>query len=163
MGTITFRTATQAAIFKCELIGQFSDGHWEHLRGDHWKPWCKAEVKVGPIVGRDFLAIKDNYNVASKDLLEAVGQRMKGYASVARVLGLDACEELKKFVSSSSGFIERPDGTGEYWDKKKGAYDAAVLKYGQYAFDTINDPRLYGDKELRMDLREIKRTMKTRI
>lgn len=161
-GTITFRTAEQAAIFDCELTGQFSDGHWENLRGDHWMVWCKAEVKVGENVGRDFFASKDNYNVSAKELLEVVGERMKGYARIAKVLGLGAAQKMRYFVNWDNGKLERPTtGVGEkYWDDKRAEYDAFVAQVGQEAIDRINST-VYEQKHLIADLREIKRTMKT--
>lgn len=163
-GNVTFRTAEQAAIFKLELVGQFSDGHWENLRGDHWQAWCHASVKVGENVGRTFSVIKDNYNVSAKDLLEAVGERMKGYARLAKALGLNAAEEFKFFVNWENGRLERPDASaqGEYWDKKRAEFDELVTKYGQSAINLVNNV-VYEDKHLRADLREIKRVMKTRI
>jgi hypothetical protein len=167
MGTITFRTAEQAAIFKLELTGQFSDGLWEntYYPRDHWHPWSDAKVEVGPNVGRDFHAEKDNYNVAAKALLEVVGERMKGFARIAKVLGLEAARELGNHVDWDTGRLDRPTyGIGDaYWDNKRADFDRLLAKHGQYAFDRINDRSLYEDKHLRADLREIKKAMKTRI
>lgn len=163
MGTITFRTAEQAAIFDLELTGQFSDGKWENLRGDHWQVWCKAEVKVGPEVGRDFDAIKDNYNVAAKDLLDVVGERMKGYARIAKVLGLEAAKKYENLVDWDTGLVKRPTGVDRenetYYAKKRELFDELAAVPG--AIERINDVTLYTEKHLRADLREIKRTMKT--
>lgn len=159
-GTVTFRTAEQAAIFDLELTGQFSDGHWENLRGDHWIPWCKAKVAVGENVGRDFKVTKDNYNVAARELLEDVGERMKGYARIAKVLGLAAAQEHgRNLVNWDTGLIKRPTFSGTTYDASRGFYDALAAVPG--TLERINDKTLYEDKHLRADLREIKKTMKT--
>lgn len=159
-GTITFRTAEQAAIFDLELTGQFSDGHWENLRGNHWQPWCRAEVKVGPEVGRTFHADKDNYNVAAKELLEVVGKRMMGYARIAKVLGLEVAQQHgNNLVDWDTGLIKRPTYEGTTYDVSRGFWDALAAVPG--TIERINDVSSYTEKHLRADLREIKRTMKT--
>lgn len=160
MGTITFRTAEQAAIFENELKGQFSDGHWENLRGDHWKDWTRAEVKVGDNVGRDFHATKDNYNIAAKELLEAVGGRMKGYARIAKVLGLEASKKYETLVDWNNGKISRPTGVGDFWDRQRVLFDELNAIPG--AVDAINNV-VYEEKHFRADLREMKKVMKTRV
>jgi hypothetical protein len=77
MTTLNVRNEAQKVLME-ELDGQISDGMWENARPmDHWIVWCDAEVVVDPTnVGRDFYAMKDNYNLTSKDLLDVVGDRM---------------------------------------------------------------------------------------
>ena len=44
-GIIYLPTASAAALFEHELVGQFSDGMWENARPyDHWKFWCNLKV-----------------------------------------------------------------------------------------------------------------------
>jgi len=159
-GTFTLRTPQQAAIFVNELVGQFSDGHWENLRGDHWQVWCHADVTVGEKVGRTFPASKDNWNVAAKELLEAVGERMKGYARIAMVLGLEASVKYGDLLSWDTGKIKRPTHAGEYYDSKRALFDELNAVPG--TVDAINNA-VYEEKHLRADLREIKKAMKTRV
>jgi hypothetical protein len=77
MTTLNVRNEAQKVLME-ELDGQISDGMWENARPyDHWKVWCEARVVVDPTnVGRDFWAMKDNYNLTSRLLLEVVGDRM---------------------------------------------------------------------------------------
>jgi len=84
MATITVRTATQAAIWECELSGQISDGYWENATPrDHWKQPANAKAIVGENVGIDFWAMR-RYNFASADLLEVVRTRMILIARLAQ-------------------------------------------------------------------------------
>lgn len=78
MAILAFRNEAQAALFKNEISGQLSDGFWENSSPrDHYKSWNVAEVTVDPNnVGRAFHVRKDNYNLANKDLLDIVGDRM---------------------------------------------------------------------------------------
>jgi hypothetical protein len=82
-GTLVFENRRQQILFAEELVGQFSDGHWENTQPyDHWIPWAKCETKVaadGEPTGRDFWTIKDGYRLTDRNLLEVVGIRMRLY------------------------------------------------------------------------------------
>jgi hypothetical protein len=81
-GHLVVRNEAQRVLFEEELKGQISDGMWENTRPfDHWKAWSDAKVSVAEpghehLIGRNFFAMKDNYNFASKALLDVVGDRM---------------------------------------------------------------------------------------
>lgn len=77
-GTLRVRTLAQKVLMDEELAGQISDGYWENTRPlDHWQQWTSAEVVVDPTnVGRDFWALKDNYDLTARALLDVVGDRM---------------------------------------------------------------------------------------
>lgn len=161
--TITFRTATQSAIFEHELKGQFSDGHWENVGGNaqwSWKEWCKAKVLVGESVGRNFTmyGLKDNYNVSAKALLDVVKHRMIGYARLAQALGFEGMKHYETLASCDG--IERPaaDLTGAYWDAKRQLHDQLFELLRERNIDLET---LYTEKDLMKDLREIKKAMKT--
>ena len=66
----------QKNLLECEYLGQFSDGHWENARGDHWMGWTHLTVKVEEgKIGRNFYAY-DSWNLLNKDLLDILGDRM---------------------------------------------------------------------------------------
>lgn len=121
MNTLNFRTADQKVLFDCELRGQLSDGYWENAAPhDHWRPWCKAETAIDPDnLGRSFYTRKDNYNFASRDLLDSVGHRMINYVRAARLF---SAEDAKVLVDALFDFDGNFDGmppndrTGDYWD-----------------------------------------------
>lgn len=79
MNTIYFRNQNQVTLFRCELQGQLSDGHWENsLPRDHWTKPCGADVLVAENdtqLGCNFLP-RRRYNFANKELLDVVADRM---------------------------------------------------------------------------------------
>jgi len=76
-GTIRVRTQAQKRLLEDELKGQISDGKWENSSNTGWAQWTSAKVVVDPKnVGRNFHAIKDNFQLNAKDLLDVVGDRM---------------------------------------------------------------------------------------
>ena len=81
MSTLYVSNEFQKTLFQDELCGQISDGAWENTKPyNHWIIWGQCEVIVRPEkVGRDFYAVKDNYNFNSAFLLECVGDRMLEY------------------------------------------------------------------------------------
>lgn len=75
--TITVTSAIQAALLEEELKGQISDGMWENTNPrNHWQRPCNATVVVGSAPGHNFRLVKNNYNFASKALIDCVGDRM---------------------------------------------------------------------------------------
>lgn len=120
MGTLTVRNEAQRILFTEELAGQISDGMWENTRpNDHWEVWCRAEVVVGPNVGRDFYARKDNYNLNSSALLDCVGDRMlesvqainPSYTMRDMILDLRDLKKIMKMRSVQSEMVTVPDRT----------------------------------------------------
>jgi len=79
------RNLAQKLLWDEELSGQISDGMWENTRPfNHYKSWCWAEVIVDPSnVGRNFYAMKDNYNFASTFMLECIGDRMLAHVQAS--------------------------------------------------------------------------------
>lgn len=75
--TIRVRTQAQKWLLEDELKGQISDGHWENASNNPWEDWTGATVIVDPQnPGRNFFTSKDNYQLNSRELLDAVGDRM---------------------------------------------------------------------------------------
>lgn len=157
---ITFATKTQAAIFEFELTNQISDGKWENTHNTSWQMWCAAKVLVGENVGRfGFYPRKDNFNFASKDLVECVGDRMISYARLALVFDLSEVGKIQNVCVgfNDCSFSDIPDSyKGEYWDKKREFRKTLDLPKIKAALE--NDS--YGMKQLMADLKEIKKTIK---
>ena len=113
MSTLAFRSNSQVALFKYELCGQISDGHWENSRPHtHWQDWCRATAIVDPSnPGRDFWTVRDRYNFASKDLLDVVEGRMIGYVRLARAFGLERVkQEDMRWCVGCDGKVEGYSG-----------------------------------------------------
>lgn len=161
--TLTVRNIEQAAAM-LELDGQISDGHWENARPyDHWKVWCDAKVRVatpGEPVGRNFSAIKQDYNFTSPKLLDIVGLRMLATVRIARRFGLEVASVLEH-AANCDGLVARASYNED--DFKKAAElaglstDALVAEVQAAVAD-----KAYTMKHLKADLRELKATIKLR-
>lgn len=161
-GTITFRTAEQAAIFECELKGQISDGKWWNTPGTDYREWCAAEVAVGERVGRaGFWPRKSNFALDAKDLLDVVGKRMCNYArlALAGVPLADICKLADSVCDLHGEFRGKPDFKGDHWDERRLWLDRWNLEWVE---DILTDPEGYGMTDLRRDLKEMKQTIRTR-
>lgn len=170
-GTFYVKNQDQVVLLKHEFLGQISDGMWENTRPlDHWRAWCNADIKVGENVGRDFYALKDNYNLCSKELLDIVGNRARLYVKIARAFGEDAIEPLHYlfaedsddhvFLNQLPSYIANPDPNPEGWAYKIRA------KLLTFDFDDVKAEvaaQTYSNKDLLADLREIKAAMKIRL
>ena len=161
---LKLRTARQVALFNTEISGQLSDGSWENTQPhDHWKVWCDCEVEVAEDgnVGRNFSAIKSGYALHS--LIEYIGDRMVFIGNLA-----DICPE-----AAVSGY-SLPDSEWDWNHLKKKAADESYT--GDYYLarwialdeagvtDEIIEAAANGDyteQQLRKDLSEIKKAMKT--
>ncbi len=170
MAAITFRTAVQAALFEHEIKGQISDigGHWENAGPrDHWRPWCEAEVKVGPNVGRDFPVRRAKYALASRELLSAVEKRMLGIARLTIALGHDAAEAFEHLYGCEGwrGIPKLTDeGSSRYWSVVRENLEKAFEQYDRSPDDIkaiVEDESSYGHKELVKDLHEMAQVMQT--
>ena len=154
MTTVTFKTATQAAIFDYELKGQISDGFWENTPNTGWDQWCGTDVLVGDDIGRDFWARKDNFNFAHKDLVDIVGERMKTYAKLA-LAGIPH-SEIRKLADGCTNlngeFSGPPVYEGEFWDKRREYLRRWNLEWVKEVLDSYP----YTDKDLQEDLKAIK-------
>ena len=150
--TLAFRNADQLAIWKMEITGQLSDGHWENTRPhDHWKVWCRADAICDPAnPGRDFWAQKENYNFTSGQLLEVVADRMVGYVRLARALGLERVGKPDlRWCVGCDGKLER------YNRDRMGAEDAGIVVRAL-------EHECYTRKDLMRDLRDMKNIIKMR-
>jgi hypothetical protein len=170
MSTLFLRNIEQVALFKMELSGQISDGHWENSRPhDHWQVWCRAKVVVAPkgtAPGRNFWAKRDRYGLTSSMLLSIVGGRMLGQVRLAQQFGLAGAEELESCLGCGEEGAFTPtfddpakyaaDGN-EYWAEKVWRLKKFDLKVAETHALHGN----YGKRELLKDLREIAEAMRT--
>ena len=158
--TFTLRTATQAAIFDLELKGQFSDGMWENSRPSNgWEAWCMSTVVVGPDVGRDFYAVKDNYDVTSKFLRECVGKRMLQIARLAQEFGYPRVQDFDDFTGVDEFGMPPEHYAGPFWDERRAKAVALGQDFSR-ALAICKNETAYTEKNLVSDLREIKKAMK---
>lgn len=155
---LTFRTQDQLVLWKEELLGQISDGHWENSRPhEHWKDWHQSiELTVGEDVGRNFSVRKDNYNLASSDLLSVVAGRMLVAVRLSRVFGpehvntLSYCFDMEKFKGP-------PGYSGAYWD----AIRQRISRFNLATVEEAGRDRSYDLARLRKDLRDMKKIIRT--
>lgn len=152
MSILALRNNEQVALWKFELSGQLSDGHWENSRPhDHWRPWCDAQIICDPAnLGRDFWAQKENYNFTSGDLLEVVDLRMIGAVRLVKALGWEIVEKHLRWGVNCDGTLctyGRVDIPADIITKAKAA---------------LADTNSYTRKELMRDLRDMKNIIKMR-
>lgn len=164
---LAVRNIAQKVLVEKELQGQLSDGKWENATPHgHWKPWCEAEVVVSEKVGRNFSVRKDNYQLASKELLDVVGPRMTRYVQAMFAFGTDEAVELVSYLYDDLGngaWRGLPAYPGEYWDKVRARIKAFVAQFG--GLDAVHnriEDITYGKKELVADLNDLKTIFKTR-
>lgn len=88
--TIYFPTGSAIALWKLEMLGQFSDGMWENARpSNHWVFWAGLNVAVGPSeVTSTARCSKKNYNLVS--LKEHIGERMLIIGRIGKAIGAEA-------------------------------------------------------------------------
>ena len=177
-----FRTQDQATIFLDEMVGQISDGHWENSRPqDHWKVWCEATVIVDPDQqGRNFYALRTNYNLLSKDLLSVVGERIIVLVKMGRAFGADNARILSEYLFDFTGvgedryekytytgprdylYEKKPDGS---FNMNSPHYDhiRAVITQYKDQVQAIAETDTYTRKDMLTDLREMREAMQTMI
>ena len=158
---LVVRNIEQAAAW-LELDGQISDGMWENVRPeDHWKIWCDAKVLVGPNVGRNFYARKDNYNFTSSELLDVVGLRMLGIVRIARALGMKAAKRHEHDVDTDGKLDayhhnDTPGGGSTYWTNKRNR----IEETGAAKLKAALADESYTMKDLKRDLLDLRKIIK---
>lgn len=159
--TLAVRNIEQQALW-LELDGQISDGFWENARPyDHWKKWCDAEVIVDPLnLGRDFHAMRDNYNFTAKELLDVVQLRMLGTVRIARRFGIEVASMLE-FVTDCDGMIAEKDWNQSEFKKAARMAGLALSVFMVELKNAVADPS-YTLTNMRADLNELKVIVKMR-
>lgn len=154
---LNFRNEIQKTLFLVELSGQISDGAWENSRpSGHWRYWTEIEVGVDPSnLGRNFYAVKDNYNFTDSGMLAVVGERMCYFAALAKK-GYDV--EVINELGDYSNYYAKGN-SGEYWKEK----DALMKEvFGSYE-NLCKEREGYSERELRKELRDMKEIIKIRV
>lgn len=163
---ILFENAVQVALYKCEISGQISDGHWENASPhNHWETMTSAWVGVERVGKSDpkwdrpagvyNFRPKRRYNFAAPDLLRVVGQRMLHYARLANAgVSVDLIEQIDTVLFDLDGTIRteiREDLNDDYWNRKRleiSLFDAEGVR-------AIIEDESYTMSDLRSDLRSM--------
>ncbi len=155
MKTLTVRNIQQKVLIQHEILGQLSEGLWENAKPHgHFKVWYEATVVIDPVrVGRNFYASKDNYNLSA--LLKFDGaKRMVSYVALALQFGEENVGLLGDLLDLSGDFSGIPDYPDKYYDELSKFDLESIKKY-------LETQKVYGIKQLRADLRELKTIFKT--
>jgi hypothetical protein len=170
---LRLRTQDQVTIFKDELSGQISDGHWENSKPhDHWMVWCGAEVIVDSnLQGRNFDAKRVNYNLLSKELLSVVGERIIVLVKMGRAFGAENARILSDFLFTFQGSDTRYEnyvytGPKAYIYEKKGHFNnvrSTIERYTPEQIKAAAEADTYTRKDMLADLREIRTAMQTKL
>lgn len=147
---ITFRNFTQKCLWDNEISGQLSDGKWENSGVD--RIFWTAETKVGT-PGVSFKTWKRaNFNFASSELIDIVGDRMLMTAKASKVTTnekiISAAEYLEGIESQ-----EEFDKINDYREK----YLKSFIKTWKVAEKIINAN--YTKSNLIADLKDMSRTV----
>lgn len=147
---ITFRNFTQKCLWDNEISGQLSDGKWENSGVD--RIFWTAETKVGT-PGVTFKTWKRaNFNFASSELIDIVGDRMLMTAKASKVTTnekiIGAAEYLEG-ITTEQGFNDIKD----YREK----YLKSFIKTWKVAEKIINAN--YSKSNLIADLKDMSRTV----
>ena len=173
MNIIKLKTVEQVALWKYELSGQVSDGHWENSRPlDHYKKPCGAQVVQDPIQqGINFYCRR--YNFTSKKLLDVVGVRMINLAKLAKFIKLEDVGILNDYLFNFCTYLGtgsseyRYTGPPNYLANSKGEhYDNVRQVLSSYDHKDLCDyleTIKYTRKDLIADLNEIKKAFNTQL
>lgn len=167
MNTLVVSNNEQKVLWDTELAGQISDGVWENATPQgHYQDWF-CEVVVGEKIGRNFYALKSNYNFTRPDLLKVVGNRMLTKVRVSLLTGItdtrildDVPDDLADYCRDIEIADQGRDHTSNYFAEK-------ILRLWEAGIDEgvmyLAENHSYGMKELKKDLSEIKKACKTQL
>ena len=151
----------QKVLLEHEYLGQFSDGHWENMRGEHWRDWCNIQIEVSDTkLGRTFWAY-DRYNLLNKDLLDVVGDRM---IAMCNFVDGDVDEKLiwenlhETFFDGEMEKAFAGEDVDDYW------FERAVLVEKHFgSMEKLREARKgrFDMTQLKKEIRELKEAMQT--
>jgi predicted DNA-binding WGR domain protein len=166
-GTIYLPNNSCIALWKEELLGQFSDGAWENSGPPgHWNYWHDLDVTLGaPGIKSDARPVKTGYNLAG--LFEYVGDRMLKYGRMGRVTDDPKCwAEADYMPATLDKFKAEKASAGPMLGGQRAV--AGVPSYGsRHLVNVPNDvaeryyEATYTKGDLSRDLAAIKQAMKT--
>jgi len=175
--TLLFPTARLLAIFKCEILGQISDGVWENTApNDHYKFWHRLELGVSPTKTWEFIkgtvysypTKRTGYNLTTltDPNMVDLSARMRSYV-VDAIFNLGLGERIDSFINDAEGRALTIDEYNLLDSKGYGYLEEAFFMVSAYPggpeefLKKINyGMSIYSRKDLIKDLREIKREMK---
>lgn len=123
---LAFLNLEQLVLWDNEISGQISDGKWENATPrDHWRPWHECLWVIdSDHPGRNFWVQREKYNLSAKDLLEAVGERMRYRLTLARFqpVAVVKCLEIgQRLPAEESDWDETEDYALRYIENWKAA------------------------------------------
>lgn len=151
---ICFKSIPAYVLWKNEILGQLSDGHWENTRPlDHWRVWHDLvpvfDAEAAPGVHSRYPMLRRRYNLLNKDLIDAIGDRMAYAVALAQADSAGArrvVDQLTKLPDSHSA------------RNNSGHYAAAAWEAAGLTRDVTAPVAL---RELKRVLREVKASMDT--
>lgn len=164
-GKICFAEPELFALWKFEVVGQLSDGHWENTTpNDHWKFWHDllpvlledpCTTSLVELNQQHKPVLKNAYNIV--DLAEVLGDRMVRLGRLAR-----SAPQLLRYGTFVRDVVSNcdedvPDNFAIYLTKQK-AGKKMLMSTPQAAVYYATE---YNRKDLRKDLRKISKLMKT--
>lgn len=155
---IVLPTSSAVALWNSEITGQLSDGMWENTAPyDHWKVWNHMEAVIGPVpmVTPYTHAKKTGYNLAG--LIEYVGDRMLASGRMAKANPTLKDFKGGEYMPLTIEEFKKSKETGDWNHHFVGEYMAMVTVEMAEKFYATE----YTMKELKADLRSIKKAMKT--
>lgn len=166
--TIYFPTYSAIALWKMELLGQFSDGMWENTRPyDHWQAWSNMKVELGsPRRAHEYSVLKDSYNIGA--LKPIVGDRMLKFARFGKAVGKDIFNIGDSVDNIIEDFPENGPFILEEW--KAEMIKRRYYREAEYYWKGLEQKHIdlyyetaYTNKDMNDDIRAIKKAMKNRI
>ena len=165
-GILYLPTYSAIAIWNWEITGQLSDGAWENSKPDnHWRFWADLFTKLGrPEVQSNKNPMKIGYNLSG--LIQYVGDRMVDYGRFGKAVE----ENIEKLGSEVRSTVEEFPEEGPFnlrefkenmiknksWRKDSYYWKGLTQKMVDAYYDVS-----YTEKDLRKDLSEIKKAMKS--
>ena len=96
---ILFRNVSQVALWRCEILGQISDGHWSNEEMG-WELWHEARVSIDQ--NNPHCTVRAPVPEL-EELLPILQDRMTAYMEITRSMGLDFALEQRHFVTVEGG------------------------------------------------------------
>ena len=180
--TLYFQTTSAADLFKYEIEGQISDGHWENSRPDsHWKWLQDCTVVVDPNHEPGYVGPKHRIKYDCKWLLDDLNKWLKShdedyewttrflnYGKAGKIISDSQFETFSEYayksiigdlpqeeVTAKELEASLPDYKKKYWDEVKGDINDTFLKKFYKTSYTVRD--------LKVDIMDLNDTLNTQL
>lgn len=159
----------QKLMFLVEFEGQISDGMWENSGPrDHYQDWALRWENIDVAeekgcIGRNFWVRKDNYSLASKELLDVIGERLlfniRLYHANKNAYMMYVINFGSLQVGSLADFEYTKTSTDKYFvEKLENIYR---MGFKDEDFETAQNDTTYTFVNLVNDIRVLRKAMKT--